>query len=67
MTSTEYRLALRELVDDLAADYKFGTKVAEKIVSKADIDCHSGEYMEVEQAAYELADLVGTCIRIAKG
>lgn len=67
MTSEEYRVALRELVDDLAADYKFGTKVAEKIVSKADIDCHSVGYPEVEQAAYELADLVSVCIRIANG
>jgi len=67
MTCEEYRVALRDLTDDLAADYKFGTAVAEKIVSKADIDCHSAGYQEVEQAAYELADLVSVCIRIARG
>jgi hypothetical protein len=67
MTSEEYRTVLRNLIDDLATDYKFGTAVAEKIVSKADMEKHSYSEYEVEQYAYELADLVSVCIKISRG
>lgn len=66
MTKTEYYISIGNLVNDLAAEYRFDTAIVEKIVRKADADYHSAGYHEVEQAAYELADLIAACIRIAK-
>ena len=61
MTFSEYLTALNDLEIKLCNDYKFDRSIAKKIASKAYIE---NEY-EAEQYAYELADLVADCIKLA--
>ncbi len=65
MTSSEYITALSELETELCSEYKFNMLISKKIVSKADIEKHSYSEYEVEQYAYELADFVADCLKLA--
>lgn len=66
MTSSEYLTVLNELEAELCNEYKFNRSIANKIVSKADMEKHSYSEYEVEQYAYELADFVADCLQLVK-
>lgn len=58
MNAEKYQEQLNNLISEIKSDYLFSEKVAQKIVSKADVDHHAYSFDEVRDAAYELADFV---------